>query len=193
MNVIKACGLLVLMWLLSTAADASPGERNLAQAMADHLKCYPVHLLSFKEQKPSIVREDVCLAAIYHKLGHEPLWVSEDGPGVRAGIIMNYLKHADNEGLDPADYQVEKIETLWTDPRLESLAELDTLLTYNMVKYVHDVNYGQLKPYMVNPKLFAEAGERNFDPLAMIERIQVTEDLHEFFSLCPRSPSIQRA
>jgi len=27
--------------------------------MADHLECYPVELLSFKKQKPFIVREDV--------------------------------------------------------------------------------------------------------------------------------------
>ncbi|WP_300465436.1 L,D-transpeptidase family protein [Desulfobacula sp.] len=174
---------MLCLWL--PAADGSAGERDLAEAMADHLACYPVELLSFKEQNPSIVREDVCLAVIYHESGAEPLWVSEDGPGMRAGIILKYLKNAGNEGLDPDDYQVETIADLWTDPNLESLAKLDTLLTYNMVKYVHDVSYGQLKPYIVNPELFAEAGERGFDPLAMIETILATENLDAFFQSLP--------
>ncbi|WP_187149360.1 L,D-transpeptidase family protein [Desulforapulum autotrophicum] len=167
------------------AVDGIASEEDLARAMADHLECYPVELLSFKDQKPSIASEDVCLATIYHELGAKPLWVSVDGPGMRAEIIARYLKYADKEGLDPADYQVEKIEGLWTDPSLESLAKLDTLLTYNMVKYIHDVSYGQLKSYMVNPELFAEAGERGFDPLKMVETILATENLDEFFQSLP--------
>ncbi len=185
MKVMKVCGLLLLLCLWLPAADGRAGEGNLAEAMADHLECYPVELLSFKKQEPAIVREDVCLAAIYHESGAEPLWVSEDGPGIRAGIILRYLKNAGNEGLDPDDYQVEKIEALWTDPSLESLAKLDTLLTYNMVKYVHDVSYGKLKPYMVNPELFAEAGERGFDPLTMVETILAMENLDAFFQSLP--------
>ena len=185
MNVMKVCKILLLLCLWWPAADGSAGQGNLAQAMADHLECYPVELLSFKKQEPAIVRADVCLAAIYHELGAEPLWVSEEGPGMRAGIILRYLKNAGDEGLDPVDYQVEKIAALWTDPSLESLAKLDTLLTYNMVKYVHDVSYGKLKPYMVNPELFAEAGERNFDPLKMVVTIRAMENLDAFFQSLP--------
>jgi len=185
MRVMNVCGLILLLCLWLPAADGSAGEKDLAEAMADHLECYPVELLSFNKQEPSIVREDVCLAAIYHESGAEPLWVSKDGPGMRAAIIFGYLKNADSEGLDPADYEVEKIEDLWTDLSLESLAKLDTLLTYNMVKYVHDVSYGQLKPYMANPELFAEAGERGFDPPAMVETILATENLDEFFQSLP--------
>ncbi len=153
--------------------------------MIDHLECYPVELLNFKNQEPSIVREDLCLATIYHELGEKPLWVSENGPGVQAEIILKYLKTADSEGLSPGDYQVEKIETLWSNSNLESLAKLDTLLTYNVLKYIHDVSYGQLKPYMVNPELFPEAGERNFDPLAMVERLLATDDFDDFFQSLP--------
>ncbi len=185
MSVMKICRILLLLCLWLPAAAGSAGEQDLARAMADYLECYPVELLSFKEQKPSIAREDVCLAAIYHELGARPLWVSEDGPGKRAEVILNYLKNAGSEGLDPSDYRVEKIVDLWTDTDLDSLAKLDTLLTYNMVKYVHDVSHGQLKSYMVNPELFAEAGERSFDPLKMVETILSTENLDAFFQSLP--------
>ncbi|WP_242637596.1 L,D-transpeptidase family protein [Desulfobacter hydrogenophilus] len=171
------------LWL--SAAYSKAGERDLAKVMADHLQCYPLEILSFEEQNPIIIKKSVCLAAIYHKSGAEPLWVSEKGPGERAAIILKYLRNAGNEGLNPADYQVKKIERQWADLSLNSLAELDTLLTYNMVKYIHDVSYGQLKPYMVNPKLFAEAGERGFDPLKMVETIRKTEDLEAFFQSLP--------
>ena len=185
MKVIQFCGWVLLLCLWLPALDSRADEGGLAGAMAEHLECYPVELLSFKKQKPSIIKKDVCLAAIYHESGAEPLWVSQDGPSKQAEIILKYLKNAGNEGLNPADYQVDKIMRLWTDPSLESLAELDTLLTFNMVKYVHDISYGQLKPYMVNPELFAEAGERGFDPLAMVETIQATENLDDFFQSLP--------
>lgn len=185
MKIIKVIGIVCLMCLWLSAAYSNEGERDLAKAMADNLQCYPVEMLSFEEQNPIIIKKSVCLAAIYHKSGPEPLWVSKEGHGERAAIILKYLKNAGNEGLDPADYQVKKIERQWADLSLTSLAELDTLLTYNMVKYLHDVSYGQVKPYMVNPKLFAEAGERGFDPLKMVETIRKTEDLEAFFQSLP--------
>ena len=185
MKIMKVIGIVCLICLWLSAAYSNAGERYLAKAMADHLQCYPVEMLSFKEQSPIIIKKSVCLAAIYHELGAKPLWVSEEGPGERAEIILKYLKNAGNEGLDPAVYQVKKIERRWADLSRTSLAELDTLLTYNMLKYTHDVSYGQLKPYMVNPKLFAEAGKRGFDPLKMVETIQKTEDLEAFFQSLP--------
>jgi len=185
MNIMKINGIVCLICLWLSAAYSNAGERYLAKAMADHLQCYPVEMLSFEKQKPIIIKKSVCLAVIYNELGAEPLWVSKEGPGERAAIILKYLKNAGNEGLDPADYQVKKIERQWADLSRTSLAELDTLLTYNMLKYTHDVSYGQLKPYMVNPKLFAEAGERGFDPLKMVETIRKTEDLEAFFQSLP--------
>ncbi|MDY0374714.1 MAG: L,D-transpeptidase family protein [Desulfobacterium sp.] len=185
MKIIKICWVILLLCLWLPAAYGDTGEQDLAKAMFDHLECYPVELLRFKEQKPSIAREDVCLAVIYHELGAAPLWVSAHGPGIRAGIILKHLKNADNEGLDPADYHVEKIDSLWADPNLESLAKLDTLLTYNMVKYVHDVSHGQLNSYMVNPEPLAEAGKRDFDPLKIVETVLATENLDAFFQSLP--------
>ena len=181
----KVIGIVCLICLWLSEAYSNAGEKYLAKAMTDHLQCYPVEMLSFEEQNPIIIKKSVCLAAIYPKSGAEPLWVSKEGPGERAAIILKYLKNSDNEGLNPADYQVKKIERQWADLSLTSLAELDTLLTYNMVKYIHDVSYGQLKPYMVNPKLFAEAGKREFDPLKMVEAIRKTEDLDAFFQSLP--------
>ncbi len=185
MSVMKIYRIVLLLCFWLPVANGIAGEQDLARAMVDHLECYPVELLSFKDQRPSIASEDLCLAAIYHELGAKPLWVSENGPGKRAETILSYLKNAGSEGLDPADYLVDKILELWTDPGLESLAKLDTLLTYNMVKYIHDVSFGQLKSYLDNPELFAEAGERGFDPLKMVETVLTTENLDAFFQSLP--------
>lgn len=74
MKVMKVYGLILLLCVWLSAADSSAGEGDLAEAMAENLECYPVELLSFKKQKPSIVRENAYLAAIYHESGAEPLW-----------------------------------------------------------------------------------------------------------------------
>ena len=79
--------------------------------------------------------------------------------------------------MDPEDYQVNEIEDMWRDSSADSLAKLDTLLTYNVVKYIHDVSFGQLKPYFYDPKLFPEAGDRAFDPAATILQLLEAEDL----------------
>ena len=178
--------LLVLFFFLSCFTRSAHADYDaLVKAMTEHLSCYPLELLNFEKQEPIIIRQDVCLATIYHETGVEPLWVTPEGPGEKASVIFTYLKNADREGLDPLNYQVELLEELWQDLSYSSLAKLDTLLTYNIVKYVHDVSFGQLKPYLVDPELFAEAGDRSFDPVATILKLTAVEDLGSFLQELP--------
>lgn len=182
---IKKIIILVLTLSLAMSTVLQANEKKLIDAMTEHLECYPVELLSLEKQSPSIIRQDLCLASIYHETGARPLWVSENGPSDRAAIILKYLENADKEGLDPLDYQVGQMRRLWQSRTALSLARLDTLITYNVVKYVHDIRHGQLKPYITDPNLFAEAGDRNYDPLGTIEYILQVKDLETFFQTLP--------
>lgn len=165
---------------LFSLLPSSGGAQTLIEAMTEHLQCYPVELVSLEKQRPSITNQEVCLATIYHEMGALPLWVTESGPSPKARVLLSFLQKANEEGLDPGYYEAARLKELMDNGTVESLAVFDTLLTYNVVKYIHDISYGQLKPLMVDPELFAEAGESSFDPVATIDLLVKTEDVGRY-------------
>ena len=175
--------LLLLCVLSSSSAHA--GATTLAEAMAKFLTCYPVELVFREQQEHSISKREVCLATIYHETGAQPIWVTPQGPGKKAAIILKYLDNAKQEGLRPEDYDIDQIKALWRDTSFESLAKLDTLLTFSAVKYVHDVSHGQIEAYVADPDLFAEAGKQSFDPVDIVAKLTATDDLDSFLGDLP--------
>ena len=157
----------------------------LASAMAEYLECYPLELLTFKNQLPSATSQNLCLATIYHKKGLSPLWVTSQGPGSRAAIILDTLSNSHEDGLDPADYGVKQMTDLWTSLAPSSLARLDTLISFNLIKYIHDVSRGQIKLRYLDPILFAEAGDVDFDPIATVDESLAVSDLAGYLASLP--------
>ncbi len=176
---------MVLMFSVPSSLLATTSPDPLSSAMAEYLECYPLELLSFKDQHPTTTSRNLCLAVIYHKKGLSPLWVTASGPGSRAMIILDTLGKAYEEGLDPADYGVEMMTRLWHSLEPESLARLDTLITFNLIKYIHDVSRGQIKLRYIEPLLFAEAGDVDFDPLATVDKALAVTDLAAYLASLP--------
>ena len=173
----------------ASLACSQPADADLAKAMAQHLICYPVKQISMEYPEITINQEDLCLAMVYQGTGSEPLWVTSNGPTAKAEIVLDYLKNSYRHGLDPNEYQVNKLLELWGSDDAEKLAELDTTLTYSVVKYVHDVSYGQSKPREADPELFAEAGKNDINPLLTVKQILEAENLQQFFEgLPPQHP-----
>jgi L,D-transpeptidase YcbB len=157
----------------------------LSAALSEHLDCYPLELMSIEKQQLSVTYRDLCLAAIYHQAVLRPFWVTPEGPGPKASIVLDFLKKAETEGLDPKNYEVDQISELFTARQLQVLASLDTLLTFNLIKYIHDVSRGWIKPHYAEPALFAEAGDVNFEPLATMEKVLGTPDLAGYLESLP--------
>ena len=182
-HLLVAISFLLVIFILS-ARDSQGADKadELQKAMLAQLNCYPMELIDFHKQKPLIDSKEFCLATIYHEKGAQPLWVTADGPGSKALVITDFLKRADTEGLDPADYEISEIVELWQSAKPDDLARLDTLLTYNVVKYIHDMSYGQLKFRTSEPSLFAEAGNTDFDPVKAVETVRSEIDLTSYLS-----------
>ena len=177
--------LMALIFFMPSPSVADDFPDPLSSAMTEYLECYPIELLGFKNQSPTTTSRNLCLAVIYHKKGLSPLWVTARGPGSRAAVILDTLGRAYEEGLDPVDYGVELMTQLWHSPEPKSLARLDTLITFNLIKYVHDVSRGQIKLRYVNPLLFAEAGDVDFDPLATVDKALAVTDLAAYLASLP--------
>ena len=157
----------------------------LSAAMSEHLVCYPLELMSLEKQELSVTSRDLCLATVYHQTGLRPFWVTPEGPSPKASIVLDFLRKAEIEGLDPKNYEVDQISALFTARQPRFLAELDTLLTFNLIKYIHDVSQGQIKPRHAEPGLFTEAGDVNFDPLATMEKVLAAPDLKGYLASLP--------
>lgn len=160
-------------------------SNDLAKAMAQHLSCYPLELLEFKKQQPIITTRDVCLATIYHETGASPIWVTDRGLTEKGFILIDYLRSSYREGIDPEEYEISLIEKLSNSGRVEDLARLDTLLTYNLVKYIHDMSFGQIKYREFDPKLFTEAGDEDFKPVEAINAALTAQDFAAYIDALP--------
>lgn len=174
--------LMMAFMLLNRSSSGADKEADLQQAMTAYLNCYPLELIDFHKQKPLLESKEFCLATIYHETGVQPIWVTPNGPNEKAQEILTFLKQVDADGLDPKDYEVSEIIKLWHSCKLNDLARLDTLLTYNLVKYIHDMSYGQLKFHTSEPDLFAEAGNTRFDPLQAVEAARLANDLTAYLN-----------
>ena len=163
---------------------ALTAREELVAALAENLKLSTVNLETLSDQQLALNNRDLCLAVIYQKTGSVPLWVNETGPESRATIILGFLKKSDEEGLNPQKYNIGEIETLWTTTTPAALARLDTLLTYNLVRYIHDISYGQIQPPAAT--VITDVGETGFDVVAALQHALNAPDLAAYLvSLVP--------
>ena len=171
----------------TSQSPANEVSLQISQALAAHLKYSPEQLEAIESSEPLIAAKDRCLSAVYHATGNIPLWVNDNGPTERAAIARTYLHAAATEGLRPEDYETEEIGRLWSSLNTQDLALLDTLITYNLLLYAHDVSYGQLESHSTNPKIFFDTGRQDFDPLVAIKSIIAAPDLTAYLAALPPS------
>jgi L,D-transpeptidase YcbB len=163
---------------------ASTTHEELVVALAENLKLSAIDLETLADQQLSLNNRDLCLAVIYQKTGSGPLWVNETGPGSRATIILDFLKKSEAEGLNPQKYNLGEIGDLWTTMTPVALARLDTLLTYNLVRYIHDISYGQIQTPAAT--IVTDVGETSFDVVAALQNARNAPDLAAYLvSLVP--------
>lgn len=84
------------------------------------------------------------LAAFYDRRDHRPIWVSRTGDLARARAILDLLRNAAAEGLAPADYRVDQIDTsLQRLHTLEQVARAELLVSGALLRYVGDLRDGR--------------------------------------------------
>jgi len=182
----------LVMHICSSLPAGAVTSEEFLSAMTRRLNCYPLQLVDLNHQEISIGNENLCLATIYTATGMKPLWVSENGPGKNAAIILQALENAETEGLQAKDYNVEGIKALWQSRKPDHLARLETQLTLNFIKYAHDVSHGRILPFKIDPNLFAEAGDSKFKPVQVVEKALAAPDLARYIADLPPSHDYYR-
>jgi hypothetical protein len=113
MLLIRIVGLACVFGALPWTRGLALKWEGLESALSEQLEFHPAELLGIGDHGISAAEADRALARVYHENGLRPLWVTPEGPGGNAGIILSFLRAADTEGLNPADYYLEGIERYW--------------------------------------------------------------------------------
>jgi len=79
--------------------------------------------------------------AFYSGRIYAPLWISDGKVNARATAAIDYLRHVDADGLDPADYPVPSFAALIAPA---DLAEAEIKLTSAVVTYAHHASVGRV-------------------------------------------------
>jgi murein L,D-transpeptidase YcbB/YkuD len=93
------------------------------------------------------------LEAFYTARNYAPIWITDGAVNARAKAAIDYLRHVDADGLDPADYQVPDVGDL-ADPAAAARAEVK--LTLSVVAYARHASIGRVHWSRVSGDIFYE-------------------------------------
>lgn len=107
-------------------------------------------ILAANEQPGELANVDLDrrgLHIFYRAHGNEPLWIGANGIRPEARQLLDLLKHADRDGLNPADYNVKAIEAAMRDAQVGSAKDpaiLEIMLSQAYADYARDLREGRV-------------------------------------------------
>ncbi len=166
-------------------------EDKLNAILCDRLDLYNTEIAESLENPANPSKKDLIkqwLGLIYENIGMHPLWVTVDGPGEKAEILLSILENAAVDGLNPADYFVDHLQSLWPSRTPDDVIELDTLLTLAFIDYARDTQNGRVQSLKIRPELrTAEQEQAAFDPLTTLHNVLQAPDFTQAMTdLLPR-------
>jgi murein L,D-transpeptidase YcbB/YkuD len=97
-----------------------------------------------QQQLPEL--NQAAVVTFYRQSKYKLLWSNERGRSDRAYDLLRAIIHAEDEGLDPADYLLEEIKRYWTSTAVKDSIHLELLLTAALYRYSNDVYSGRYDP-----------------------------------------------
>ena len=94
--------------------------------------------------------ESPILVSFYKTYNDETVWQSSKN----RKFILSELNNSENEGLNPVDYRVKKLndfEKKFSGLSDKEMVDYDLLLTYNLQKYIWHISQGKLNPKALYP------------------------------------------
>ena len=133
----------------------------------------------------------------YRSHGYAPAWIEGRRPGAEASQLINAVRAAREEGLDPEDYDLKALDRLRTEKSRnpfkkdallpDQVAEADLRLTYMFMRYATHLLQGRVDPSEVDPHWFGQ--QRQVDLVGLLARALDSGDVAEALrSVLPRHP-----
>src|SRR5437762_285560 len=118
--------------------------------------------------------ERTAVEAFYSSRDYEPIWFGITGATERAKQAINHLRHADADGMDPADYPVPSIQA---DAAPAALAEAEMRLTQSALEYARHAQMGRVHYSRVSTDIFYEQAAPQ--PLDVLSKLAAGKNAEE--------------
>lgn len=133
-----------------------------------------------------VVASDLILASeslpvFYEKRLYEPAWLDHSRLATQAESFLRIVRHADQEGLQPEDYHVRRIDAVLEQMRqpqsmtVDDLVDLDLLFTDAFLVYSSNLLFGKINPETIDPEWFVNRREGNL--LDLLQRALEKNDI----------------
>jgi L,D-transpeptidase YcbB len=102
---------------------------------------------------------------LYETTGYEAVWLDDGRPRREIAALQEAVRHAADDGLNPADYDLRPAQTLLAadpggllrrkkGPDLEPLMDADVRLSFTMLELASDLERGRIPPGQVDEHWF---------------------------------------
>jgi len=162
------------------ALPCTRADDELSPVFSRYIEEFPATLIEFIKQGKEVSPEEFCVVSVYQNFNMQPLWVTGNGPGDRAKLLLSRLRHSDLDGLEPSHYKITDMANLWQSRNSIDLARLDVMLTTALLTYLGDLQEGRRSPRNIDPKLFAYACSIDVDPIATLRNMRDSIDFIAF-------------
>ena len=130
------------------------------------------------------------LQTFYGQRGYRPMWIAE-GAGSRTRQLVEVLRSAARDGLDPNAYGLSEIAARLEASAASDQAELELRASLALLRYASDVRTGRLALQDIDPELFIHPGE--LDRLDILKRAAAAPDIERFLrDQAPSNPIYRR-
>lgn len=136
------------------------------------------------------------LQRFYADRDYRPVWIGSTGttPLVRDMLVhdlLDILGRASRDGLNPGDYETERITESLDENDTEALAEFEIVATREFMRFLSDLRSGRRMPHELDPELFLET--REFDIAQAMSRLGGQDSLEALTSeFTPANPVYRR-
>lgn len=114
-------------------------------------------------------KEDADLRAFYAARTHQPIWLADGKLSDKARAVIDHIKRADEDGLDPAAFVLPDPEA--TDSSAELLAAAEIALSRAVTAYARQAQGGRIEPTSLGPLITPEPTRpRRADVLNLMAR-----------------------
>src|SRR5579863_7316205 len=165
--------------ILATVAGSAVAQQNAASGVSSRLREIASAGQLAELRWPNFSDYRAHVQNFYEPSSYTPAWIRDGHPTPQALAIIELLKQADSQGLDPEDYDGSR----WAD-RLAGLekphdpgqvASFDAALTVCLMRYISDRHIGKINPEHFKFGLDVEA--RKYDLPALLRERLVNGDV----------------
>ncbi|MFW6269524.1 MAG: L,D-transpeptidase family protein [Bacillota bacterium] len=125
------------------------------------------------------------LKDFYRKRNFQPVWITYNSLLPKANKFIKIIKNSSQKGLLPEDYHLslinKKIEKYKTDKNIETLVQLELILSDSFLIYISDLDQGRFDYTNMERKWFQTNSSNNYSKiLKEITTYNMSDKINEF-------------